>query len=257
MLYNSSLVIVNYNLIIKKGGVQVRKSKNEYYLEFQQVIDYKFKDKKILKEGLTHSSYTNESKNANEAHNERLEFLGDSVLGLVISHYLFEQRPNMPEGELTKIRANIVCEESLSEVSKRLNVGKYLFLGKGEETTGGRDRTSILADAMEAVIGAVYLDGGIECAKEIILGYMAEIIEDSIEGKIFRDYKTHLQEILQSMNKEKICYKIVDEIGPDHNKKFVMEVRIGSKFLGLGEGRTKKEAEQKAAKEALKKIEEE
>ena len=193
------------------------------------------------------------NENKNYPFNERLEFLGDSVLSIVISDYLFKKETKLPEGELTKIRANIVCEESLSEVSKNIHLGKYMLLGKGEEATGGRERISILADALEAVIAAIYLDGGIKCAREFILTNMEKIINDSIKGKIFRDYKTCLQEVLQSNGENNIWYKLIEEKGPDHNKRFVMEVGINDTVLGVGEGKSKKDAEQVAAKCALDK----
>ena len=218
---------------------------------FEQKINYEFKNKEYILEALTHSSYSNENKNY--PFNERLEFLGDSVLSIVISDYLFKKETKLPEGELTKIRANIVCEESLSEVSKNIHLGKYMLLGKGEEATGGRERISILADALEAVIAAIYLDGGIKCAREFILTNMEKIINDSIKGKIFRDYKTCLQEVLQSNGEINIWYKLIEEKGPDHNKRFVMEVGINDTVLGVGEGKSKKDAEQVAAKCALDK----
>ena len=218
---------------------------------FEQKINYEFKNKEYILEALTHSSYSNENKNY--PFNERLEFLGDSVLSIVISDYLFKKETKLPEGELTKIRANIVCEESLSEVSKNIHLGKYMLLGKGEEATGGRERISILADALEAVIAAIYLDGGIKCAREFILTNMEIIINDSIKGKIFRDYKTCLQEVLQSNGENNIWYKLIEEKGPDHNKRFVMEVGINDTVLGVGEGKSKKDAEQVAAKCALDK----
>lgn len=218
---------------------------------FEQKINYEFKNKEYILEALTHSSYSNENKNY--PFNERLEFLGDSVLSIVISDYLFKKETKLPEGELTKIRANIVCEESLSEVSKNIHLGKYMLLGKGEEATGGRERISILADALEAVIAAIYLDGGMECAREFILTNMEKIINDSIKGKIFRDYKTCLQEVLQSNGENNIWYKLIEEKGPDHNKRFVMEVGINDTVLGVGEGKSKKDAEQVAAKCALDK----
>ena len=178
---------------------------------FEQKINYEFKNKEYILEALTHSSYSNENKNY--PFNERLEFLGDSVLSIVISDYLF----------------------------------------KGEEATGGRERISILADALEAVIAAIYLDGGIKCAREFILTNMEKIINDSIKGKIFRDYKTCLQEVLQSNGENNIWYKLIEEKGPDHNKRFVMEVGINDTVLGVGEGKSKKDAEQVAAKCALDK----
>ncbi|MEG0856072.1 MAG: ribonuclease III [Terrisporobacter sp.] len=218
--------------------------------KFEETIKYVFENKSFILEALTHSSYSNENKNYK--YNERLEFLGDSVLSIVISDYLFKEEENLPEGELTKLRANIVCEESLSEVSAEINLGEYLLLGKGEEATGGRDRISILADALEAVIAAIYLDGGMENARKFILEYMKEIIENSLQGRIFRDYKTYLQEVLQSKGEQHIWYKLIEEKGPDHNKRFVMEVGINDEVLGVGEGKSKKDAEQLAAKSALK-----
>lgn len=220
--------------------------------KFENIIDYKFENKEYILEALTHSSYSNENKNYD--FNERLEFLGDSVLSVVVSDYLFKKEKDLPEGELTKLRANIVCEESLSEVANEINLGEHILLGKGEEATGGRQRISILADAFEAVIAAIYLDGGIENARKFILDYMENIICDSRKGKIFRDYKTHLQELLQGRGESNIWYKLVDEKGPDHNKRFVMQVGSNEDVLGTGEGKSKKEAEQLAARVALKSI---
>ena len=218
-------------------------------VQFENIIGYRFNNKEYILEALTHSSYSNENKEYN--FNERLEFLGDSVLSIVISDYLFKKETELPEGELTKLRANIVCEESLSEVAISIKLGEYMLLGKGEEATGGRERISILADAFEAVIAAIYLDGGLREASKFILTYMKDIIVNSRKGKIFRDYKTHLQEVLQSKGEVNIWYKLIDETGPDHNKKFVMQVGIDYKILGFGEGKSKKEAEQVAAKKAL------
>lgn len=220
--------------------------------KFENIISYNFKNKQYILEALTHSSYSNENKSY--AFNERLEFLGDSVLGIIISDYLFKNETELPEGELTKLRANIVCEESLSEVSKKIELGTHMLLGKGEEATGGRERVSILADAVEAVIAAIYLDGGIESARKFVLTQMDEIIQDSIKGRIFRDYKTHLQEVIQSQGETNIIYDLVEEIGPDHNKKFVMQVKLNDEVLGTGEGKSKKEAEQVAARKALDSI---
>ncbi|MBS5786406.1 MAG: ribonuclease III [Clostridioides difficile] len=219
---------------------------------FEKVIGYEFKNKDYILEALTHSSYSNENKKFN--FNERFEFLGDSVLGVVVSDYLFKAEKNLPEGELTKLRANIVCEESLNEVANSICLGEYMLLGKGEEATGGRQRISILADATEAVIAAIYLDGGLVCARDFILKFMGDIIQDTRKGNIFRDYKTHLQELLQSRGENNIWYNLIDEKGPDHNKRFVMEVGINDVVLGIGEGKSKKEAEQLAARAGLKNI---
>src|SRR5690554_5497931 len=180
---------------------------------FQSIINYTFTEERYLIEALTHSSYANERKNKEAIYNERLEFLGDSVLGLVISDHLYKNYPSLPEGDLTKTRAKIVCEPTLSECSKKLKIGEFLLLGKGEEATGGRERTSILADAFEALIGAIYLDGGFENAKTFTLRVMNKVILDAISGKIFIDYKTHLQELLQNDNTITINYEIIDEKG--------------------------------------------
>lgn len=216
--------------------------------EFEKKIEYDFKNREYIQIALTHSSFANEHKQFK--YNERLEFLGDSVLGLVISDYLFNERKDLPEGKLTKLRANVVCEESLSKVAKKLDVGNFLFLGKGEKICGGRERDSILADATEAIIAAIYLDGGIECAKEFILSNLRDIISNTVDGNIFRDYKTILQEIIQKKN-GKLSYRLVEENGPDHNKEFEMVVKSGHTVLGQGRGRNKKEAEKEAAKNAL------
>ncbi len=220
--------------------------------QFAQKLGYTFHNISLLNESLTHSSYANENKKKNIRYNERLEFLGDAVLSVIISDYLYNRLKRTPEGELTKIRASIVCEASLAQCSIILNVGKYLLLGKGEETTGGRDRVSILADAFEAIIGAIYLDGGLEEAKKFVLNNLESTIEAAIHGKIFQDYKTQLQEIIQGDNCQKIVYEIINEEGPDHSKVFHVQVKIGNKVLGKGSGKSKKEAEQNAAKIALK-----
>lgn len=202
---------------------------------------------------MTHSSFANESKNKKVKHNERLEFLGDSILSLVISEYIFCKYKHLPEGELTKVRANVVCEPALASRSREINLGQYLLLGKGEEFTGGRERESILADAYEALIGAMYIDGGLEITKKFILRYFLESIDLASKGILFRDYKTYLQELLQSRTSEKITYNVVNEYGPDHNKIFDVEVLIGEKVIGRGSGKSKKEAEQRAAEAAIKK----
>ncbi|MGL4913667.1 MAG: ribonuclease III [Romboutsia sp.] len=232
--------------------MKINKKISETIGQFENIIEYNFKNKEYILEALTHSSYSNENKEYD--FNERLEFLGDSVLSIVVSEYLFRKETNLPEGELTKLRANIVCEESLSEVANEIKLGEHMLLGKGEEATGGRQRISILADAFEAVIAAIYLDGGLESARAFVLKYMESIILDSRKGKIFRDYKTHLQEVLQGQGENNIWYKLVEEKGPDHNKRFVMEVGVNETVLGTGEGKSKKEAEQLAARVALKDI---
>lgn len=218
---------------------------------FEEKIGYEFKDKTYIQTALTHSSFANEHKEFN--YNERLEFLGDSVLGLVVSDYLFRARNDLPEGKLTRLRANVVCEESLSSVARKINLGDHLFLGKGEKTSGGSDRDSILADATEAVIAAIYLDGGFDQAKDFILSNLRDTIAKNIDGNIFRDYKTILQEIIQG-NNGKISYKLVGESGPDHDKEFEMQVKCGQDTIGIGKGKNKKEAEKEAARDALVKM---
>ena len=217
--------------------------------EFQGKIRYYFNDKELLIEALSHSSYANEKRKGRNS-NERLEFLGDSVLSIVVSQYLFEHFTHLPEGELTKIRASLVCEKSLYEFAKQIDLGEHILLGKGEENTGGRERVSILADAFEAVIAAVFLDGGLEAAKRHILKFIPKDIDDR-KPVSFSDHKTILQEIIQKNPEEKVEYKLVGQSGPDHNKAFKVQVRLNSNVIGTGSGRSKKEAEQMAAKEAL------
>lgn len=219
--------------------------------EIEKIIGYKFKTPAFLYEALTHSSYSNERRSQDVKNNERLEFLGDSVLSIVISDYLFNNYTELPEGELTKIRSKIVCESTLGECSKRIKLGSFMLFGKGEEMTGGRERTSILADAFEALIAAIYMDGGLEKSKEFILTQMKDKIEDSVQGKVFLDYKTHLQEIVQVNKDNKITYEIINEEGPDHCKVFHTHVKLNEKTIGVGVGRSKKESEQEAAKMAL------
>ncbi len=221
---------------------------------FEKKIHYNFKNKENLILALTHSSYANENKSEKLVSNERLEFLGDSVLSVVISENIYKNYSHLTEGEMTKFRANVVCEASLENCANKLNIGQFLLLGKGEENTGGRKRTSILSDAVEALIGAIYIDGGFENAKTFILSQMKKFIDDSIKGEIFMDYKTQLQEIIQKSNEQKVTYEIIGEKGPDHSKIFVSQVKLDNKVIGVGEGRTKKEAEQMAAKTSLKKI---
>lgn len=219
--------------------------------EFEKKLGYHFKENNLLLLALTHSSFANESKKGSHENNERLEFLGDAVLDMVVSEYIYRQFPEMPEGEMTKLRAAVVCEGSLAQLSRKLGVGRNLFLGKGEESTGGRTRDSILADAFEAIIGAVCIDGGIEAATQYVMRFMKEQIEKTKPGFHNLDCKTHLQEVVQKISKVPLQYAIVDEKGPDHNKVFLAEVTHDGKVLGQGSGRSKKEAEQNAAHAAL------
>lgn len=217
--------------------------------KFEEIIDYRFKNKKLIEQALSHSSYANERKRPNGS-NERLEFLGDSVLSIVVSDYLYKHLTSVAEGELTKLRASLVCEKSLHVFAKEIDLGEYLLLGKGEENTGGRERPSILADAFEAVIAAIYLDGGMEAAAKHILRFIPKDVEHC-RKPVFSDFKTVLQEVVQKNPEEKVEYVLIGEEGPDHNKRFVVEVCLNSQVIGKGKGRSKKEAEQLAAKEAL------
>ena len=216
---------------------------------FEQMIGYTFNDKQLIQQALSHSSYANEKKRPNGS-NERLEFLGDSVLSIVVSDYLYKHLTSVAEGDLTKLRASLVCEKSLHIFAKQIDLGDFLLLGKGEENTGGRERPSILADAFEAVIAAIYLDGGMEAARKHILRFIPEDLEHDAK-KAFSDFKTVLQEVVQKNPEEKVEYVLIGEEGPDHNKRFVVEVMLNSQVIGKGKGRSKKEAEQLAAKEAL------
>ncbi len=219
--------------------------------KFEKNIGYTFKNKDFLLLALTHSSYANENKEKKLQSNERLEFLGDSVLGISISEKIYLKYSHLKEGEMTKVRSNIVSEPSLFKCSNKIEIFKFILLGKGEEITGGRTRTSLLADAFEAVIAAIYLDGGLERAKEFVYRHMEELIEDCAKGSIARDYKTQLQEIVQKQNDRKLVYEIVSESGPDHDKKYVSSIKLGDEEIGTGVGKSKKEAEQNAAKAAL------
>ncbi len=217
--------------------------------EFQEIIGYTFDDEKLLFEALSHSSFANENKKGRRS-NERLEFLGDSVLSIVVSEHLFEHYTHLPEGELTRLRASLVCEKSLHEFALQIKLGKFIMLGKGEENTGGRERPSILADAFEAVIASIFLDGGLEKARNFILPFIPENI--TTNGAVgFNDYKTILQEIVQKNPEEKVDYFLLSESGPDHDKAFTVQVKLNTNVIGEGTGKSKKQAEQKAAKEAL------
>lgn len=216
--------------------------------ELEKRIGYQFHDKKLLRQALTHSSFANEQKINKNGNYERLEFLGDAVLELVSSDFLFHRFPEKPEGELTKMRASMVCEPALAFCARDLELGKFILLGRGEETTGGRERESITSDAMEAVIGAIYLDGGLERAREYIFRFVLSDLEDK---QLFYDSKTNLQELVQGEMKQDVQYKLIEEKGPEHDKVFEAEVLIGGDVIGRGSGRTKKAAEQRAAYEAL------
>ena len=214
----------------------------------EEKLGYEFQDRRLLENALTHSSCANESRGRLSS-NERLEFLGDSILGMGVAEHLYRNHPDLPEGDLTRTRAALVCEESLVEVAKELSLGEYLHLGKGEEAGGGRQRPSIQADAVEAVLAAVYLDGGIGSARKIIQRY---ILCREIEGLTRpRDYKTALQELVQRESGQVLKYRLTGSEGPDHDKRFFVEVDLNGTPIGSGKGHSKKEAEQMAAKSAI------
>ena len=215
--------------------------------KFQELIGYQFKNEQLLKQALTHSSYANEKHMKKLSDNERLEFLGDAVLETTSSEFLFNNYPKLTEGQLTKLRASIVCEPTLALCTEEIHLGDFIYLGKGEEQTGGRKRKSILSDAMEAVIGAIYLDGGFANAKEFVLKFIMKDIENK---HLFYDSKTILQEVVQGEH-EKLTYVLLEESGPDHDKNFTVGVLIGNKEISTGTGHTKKAAEQEAAYQAL------
>lgn len=216
--------------------------------ELEEVIGYTFSQKGLLRQALTHSSYAHEKRMKRLSDNERLEFLGDAVLEITTSEFLYQNYPKLPEGDLTKFRASIVCEPTLALCTREIDLGKYLYLGKGENQTGGRKRKSILSDALEAVIGAIYLDGGFEPAKKFIYRF---ILTDIEHKKLFHDSKTSLQEAVQGKYEETLHYVLLAEEGPDHDKNFQVEARLGERVIGKGSGHTKKAAEQEAAYQAL------
>ena len=218
-------------------------------MELEHSIGYTFKNAELLDRALTHSSWANENKSRGAKSNERLEFLGDSVLGMIVAEHLFLTNRDMPEGKLTKLRASIVCEQSLARTARNLGLGALLKMGRGEEKNGGRDRESIIADAVEAIIAAIYLDGGRQCAEAFVHKFIisAPLIND-------KDCKTILQEFVQQTKDRAITYELIGESGPDHNKRFVMQVKIDSQPFGEGEGRTKQSAQQEAARKALEKL---
>lgn len=221
--------------------------------DLQQTLGYSFENTALLENALTHSSCANESRGRLNS-NERLEFLGDSILGMVVADYLYRTHPDLPEGELTRTRASLVCEESLVEVAKLWNLGAYLRLGRGEESGGGRTRTSILADATEAVFAAVYLDGGIAAASALIHRVLLDAEREEVVEERRRDYKTALQELVQRQADQVLTYRMVGERGPDHAKIFAAEVLLNGTSVGSGSGHSKKEAEQAAARSALESL---
>lgn len=221
--------------------------------ELEQKLRYKFHDISLLDNALRHSSFANESRDRSVTSNERLEFLGDSVLGFVTAKYLYKHFPQMPEGRMTKLRAELVCENALHKVAQELELGRFIRLGKGEELSGGRTRASILADAVEATIAAMFLDGGMEVAEAFIL---SRVLADLDHGMpVFNsDNKTRLQELIQQKSGQTLSYRVTGESGPDHCKEFAVSVYLNGSAVGSGVGRTKKEAEQAAAGDALGKL---
>lgn len=216
----------------------------------ERKIGYEFTNKALLKTALSHSSYANENHTRS---NERLEFLGDSVLSIIVSDYIFKKMININEGDLSKFRASLVCERSLAEISKSISLSELIFLGRGEEKTGGRRRPSIISDAFEAVLGAIYLDGGMQTASKWLLSIMEERILETLDGKIYKDYKTTLQELVQSDGKSFVTYETIRESGKEHDKCFEVQVHINDSPRCKATGHSKKEAEQMAAKATIEK----
>ena len=222
--------------------------------EFEKKIGYTFQDKALLVHALSHTSYTNEHGMEKQASNERLEFLGDAIVDMVVSDYLYRHNSTEPEGTLTKWRASVVCEASFAHIAAGMDYGSYLLLGKGEEATGGRSRSSVLADAFEAVIAAMYLDSNIETVSEWIIRHLQEELTLAMQGKMAKDYKTLLQELVQKGERGKVSYVITDEKGPDHAKTFCVDVLVDGERAASGSGTSKKDAEQAAAGAAIKAI---
>ncbi len=250
LLYFTAALLIFVCLIrtkTKTGGKTDRRRKMKLE-ELEEKLGYQFQDRRLLEQALCHSSYANERHMDRLHNNERLEFLGDAVLELATSEFLYLNYPEMPEGEATRTRASIVCEQTLALCARELGLGAWLRLGKGEEQTGGRERDSITSDAMEALLGAIYLDGGFANAKEFVRRF---ILNDIEHKKLFFDSKTILQEQIQSETEKALHYELVKEEGPDHNKRFTVQVLLEEKVLGTGSGRTKKAAEQEAAYRAL------
>ena len=220
--------------------------------DLEKAIGYQFRDLSLLQNALAHSSYANERWHNSLMSNERLEFLGDSVLGMLVANYLYRTFPNRPEGELTRMRADMVCEKTLARVAGQLELGKHLLLGKGEEQGGGRSRESILADAVESVIAACYLDGGMEAAKAFVEKFILVTVPTQKMNNA--DYKTALQELVQQKKNQTLSYRLVGESGPDHDKKFEVELTLNGTVVGTGTGSSKKRAEQQAAQVAMEKL---
>jgi len=229
----------------------IRKT-NDKLINFQRSIEYIFKETNLLQTALSHPSYVYENNLPHYKNNQRLEFLGDAVLGLIVSEIIYEKYPHLPEGNMTKVRAKVVKESTLARIAKEISLGEMLYLGKGEELTGGRRRSSTLADSLEALIGAIYIDGGLENAMSFIKEHFYLEIDKTIKGQTFKDFKSTLQELIQKNFEEKLFYEVIKETGPDHDKTFTIQVRLSKRVLGKGIGKSKKEAEQAAAESALR-----
>lgn len=250
----------SYNLNKLLSNIFRRKRHSKDHLPFKgdglyYVLSYRFKDKSLLKQALTHRSFLGHKTNRN-ASNERMEFLGDAVLGLVVTEALYRFYPLGSEGELTKARACIVSRDSLAQEAKKMGLGRYLFLGKGEERSGGRNRKSILSDVYEAVLGAIFLDGGLDEVKQFLNRNLLKNIDRLINSQSHDNYKSRLLEYVQARGKTSPEYHVLEERGPDHEKEFSVEVRVNGKVLGKGKGRTKRKAEQEAACQAMKTMKE-
>lgn len=233
----------------------MQSKRKDELLEFCGLLGITMDNLDLLNTALTHTSFAHESKEQpRPVHNERIEFLGDSVLSLIVSTYMYKHFPKLNEGELTKFRAHIVCETSLAQYAHKISLGKYLRLGKGEASSGGRERASILADAFESVLGAYYIDRGLAAAEKFLLGLMKTELDFICEHGIYSDYKTRLQEIVQRDGDVEISYELIDSSGPEHNKSFTTVVSVAGKVVGKGVGHSKKESEQHAAKSALEKL---
>jgi ribonuclease III len=230
------------------------KKKNMNIEEIEQKLNLNFKDKDLFKKSLTHRSFLNENKGEDLKHNERLEFLGDAVLELIVSEYLFDKYPERAEGDLTSFRAAVVRTDSLAKISRELNIGAYLLMSKGEEMTGGRDKDYLLANTFEAILGAIYLDQGYTAVRNFVVKHLIPQIENIVKYRLDIDAKTKLQERAQSLFKRTPVYTVIKEKGPDHSKTFTVKVSINRKTYGMGEGISKQKAEEGAAVEALKKI---
>ena len=233
----------------------MQETRKQQLQSFCQALGVQMHDLELLNMALTHTSYAHEAKQQPKPqHNERIEFLGDSVLSIIVSTYMYNNFPELAEGQLTKLRAHLVCEYSLFEYAKKIHLGDYLQLGRGEDFTGGRERPSILADAFESVLGAIYLDQGMDVARTYLLGLMQPEIDYICRHGIFNDYKTRLQEYLQRDGEVEITYRLLGSSGPEHNKMFTSEVIFADKVIGAGQGHSKKDSEQHAAQDALRKL---